>query len=122
MSAADTATRLIKQYGRLDGVLRRPSNANTVTVGKPWAPTALDPVTDPILASGLPVVILDASMIPKSMTLIPTATAMAYMPAGLVVPNLGDVLETKGERYFVEQAEELSPGSINFMYILHLRS
>lgn len=120
MAAADTARKLIAKKGRQDGVLRRPKADNVATADRPWAPIDSNPAADPVVATGLAVVILDASQAHKPETLTPSSTAVAYMAVGIDV-HLGDILETKGDRYLVLKAELLAPGPDDVLYTLHLK-
>jgi hypothetical protein len=116
------AQRLMAKKGRLDGVLRRPSADAQPTAGKPWSPADPTPSYDPVVAEGFAVVVLDASLFKKDQ-LAPEATAVAYAAADdLPEPRVGDLLETKGERFAVLDVQDLSPGSDSILYTLMLKA
>ena len=116
------AVRLIKKKGRSDGVLKRPSSDNAASLGTPWKPVEGALANDPVLAAELSVVVLGASEF-KSEDLTPGSTAVAYMAADTCpVVKTGDVLESRGARYSVLNAEDLAPGDESVLYILHLKA
>lgn len=117
--AIETAKALILKFGRQDGVLRRPSADETVPdPEQPWKRGDADPAEDPIILQQFPVAVLDASLFKEELT--PESKAVAYMAAHGVAPQLGDILETRGERHSVLQAIELAPGPDSLLFILHL--
>lgn len=121
MAAADTARRLIAKNGRWDGVLSRPSIALVAPQDRPWASEDAAPAVDPVLASGLSVVVLDARTTLKPEVILPDQTAVAYLAPGLVEPRNLDVLTTRGKSYSVLEVEELAPGDNTALYTLHLK-
>lgn len=122
MAAADVARRLLAKHGRTDGVLRRPRLDNTAPPNKPWAPVDADPAVDPVVASNLSVVVLDASVVAKpGAEFAPETTSVAYLDAD-VEPLVRDLLETRGETYSVLRVEELAPGLTTAMFTLHLKA
>ena len=121
MAAADTARRLIAAKGRSDGALRRPSMDQTVGA-KPWTPVDADPVVDPLVASGLSVVVLDALTVARpGLSLHVDCSAVAFMDAD-VEPKVGDLLETAGDRYKVLEVDRLAPGPTTAMFTLQLKA
>lgn len=115
-SAIALAKRLIEKKGRRDGKLLRASQA--APAGKPWAPGTAGKVA---LAENLAVAILGASLY-KAGSLTPETTAVGYLAAASFGDvRLGDVLETRAERYSILAAEKLAPGEQDILYILHLK-
>ncbi len=121
---AATAARLIGKNGRTDGVLRRPGNDQLVQGDRPWAPQDADPIGDSPIAAGLGVVILDQSVLnaQQSQALHPESTAMGLLPGSAVEPLIGDLLETKGERYMVLRVDKLAPAGKSILFTLSLKA
>ncbi len=115
-SAVALAKRLIEKKGRRDGKLLRASQA--APTDQPWKPGTSGKVA---LAEDLAVAILGASLF-KVGSLTPETTAVGYLAAASFDDvRLGDVLETRAERYSVLSAEKLAPGDQDILYILHLK-
>lgn len=121
MAAADVARRLIAKHGRSDGALRRPS-ADQTAGSKPWAPVDADPAVDPLIASGMSVVVLSAATVMRPGLVLHTdCSAVAYLSAD-VEPKVGDLLETRGDRYRVLELDELAPGPDTALFTLQLKA
>lgn len=118
-ASIETARTLITKFGRQDGVLRRPNADETVPdPDQPWKRGDADPTEDPIVLQQFPVVVLDASLFKEELT--PASKAVAYVAVHGVVPQLGDILETRGERHSVLHSVDLAPGPDSLIFILHL--
>lgn len=126
MAARELALRLITKHGRRDGVVRRPSADAVAPSDRPWRPDDAASGPDPVVATELPVVVLDAETYRKSMgpdtRLAPEATAVALVAAASGVElRVGDTLETRRVRYAVLQVDLLAPGETDVLYTLHMR-
>lgn len=126
MAAADLALKLIAAKGRNDGVVRRPSKGVVPDASRPWAPGHIG--TDPILAEGVAIVLLDIesyrAAFGRDAVIAPEVSAMAMIAAKnqSFIPEVGDLLVTRGLTYSTVKVDTLAPAMVDVMYILHLKS